>query len=134
PQGPAGAKGATGATGPQGPAGANGATGATGPQGPQGPAGAPAGALHAVGTFALAYMPAPGGVGTNPGTSYSGGSLIACGIISNRDGKASFCIMSRNGKFTLPGTWRSCGIATNSSEGLAGSILDFYAGLFQRIS
>lgn len=140
PQGPAGVKGDkgdkgdAGLTGPQGPAGEKGATGATGPQGPQGPAGSPAGALHAVGTFALAYMPAPGGRGTNPGTSYSGGSLIACGIISNSDAKASFCITGSAGKYTLPGTWRSCGIASSSSEGLAGTNLGYYAGIFQRIS
>ncbi|MES0250982.1 collagen-like protein [Citrobacter freundii] len=158
PQGPAGAKGEkgdkgdsgltgatgpTGPVGPQGPAGAKGdkgdigltgATGPTGPVGPQGPAGVPAGALHAVGTFALAYMPAPGGRGTNPGTSYSGGSLIACGIISNSDAKTSFCITGSTGKYTLPGTWRSCGIASSSSEGLAGTNLGYYAGLFQRIS
>ncbi|HIC7893448.1 TPA: prophage tail fiber N-terminal domain-containing protein [Citrobacter freundii] len=137
PQGPAGAKGATGATGPQGPAGAKGATGATGPQGPQGPqgpAGAPAGALHAVGTFALAYMPAPGGAGTNPGTNYAGGSLLACGIISNSDSKTSFCIMNRSGKYTLPGTWRSCGIASSSADGLVSNNFQYYAGLFQRIS
>lgn len=129
-----GATGPTGPVGPQGPAGEKGATGATGPQGPQGPAGTPAGALHAVGTFALAYMPAPGGRGTNPGTSYSGGSLIACGIISNSDAKASFCITGSSGKYTLPGTWRSCGIASSSSEGLAGTNLGYYAGIFQRIS
>lgn len=31
-------------------------------------------------------------------------------------------------------TWRSCGIASSSSEGLAGTNLGYYAGIFQRIS
>ena len=60
--------------------------------------------LHAVGTFALAYMPALGGRGTSPGASYSGGSLIACGT------------------------------ASSSSEGLAGTNLGYYAGIFRQIS
>ncbi|MDO8232747.1 prophage tail fiber N-terminal domain-containing protein [Citrobacter werkmanii] len=133
PQGPAGAKGATGATGPQGPAGAKGATGATGPQGPQGPAGAPAGALHAVGTFALAFLEPPRSP-LNPGVNFAGSSLLACGILTDSDRKASFCIWGINQGYRLPGTWRSCGIVTTSSNGISGNDFQYYAGLFQRIS
>ncbi|HCR3450948.1 TPA: collagen-like protein, partial [Citrobacter werkmanii] len=133
PQGPAGAKGATGATGPQGPAGAKGATGATGPQGPQGPAGAPAGALHAVGTFALALME-PSRSPLNPGVNFAGSSLRACGILANSNREASFCIWGPNQTYTLPGTWRSCGVITTSSDGISGYNFQYYAGLFQRIS
>ncbi|MBJ9322034.1 collagen-like protein [Citrobacter freundii] len=160
PQGPAGAKGEkgdkgdtglTGATGPigpagpQGPAGAKGekgdkgdtgltgATGPTGPVGPQGPAGAPAGALHAVGTFALAFME-PSRNPLNPGVSFAGSGLRVCGILANSNREASFCIWGPNQAYTLPGTWRSCGTISTSSNGISGYNFQYYAGLFQRIS
>lgn len=134
PQGPAGAKGATGATGPQGPVGAKGATGATGPQGPQGPAGAPAGALHAVGSFALAYMSV--GAPLAPGATVAGGSLKACGIIFPPDRYSTYTIDAyrsgvQYGPYPLPGTWRACGIISNQWPN---GTTSHYVGLFQRIS
>lgn len=110
-----------------------GATGATGPQGPQGSAGAPAGALHAVGTFALAFME-PSRSPLNPGVNFAGSSLRACGILANSNREASFCIGGPNQAYTLPGTWHSCGIVSSSSNGISGNNFQYYAGLFQRIS
>lgn len=106
----------------------------TGPQGPQGPAGAPAGALHAVGTFALAYMSV--GVPLAPGATVAGGSLKASGIIFPPDRYSTFTIDAyrsgvQYGPYPLPGTWRACGIISNQwPSGTASN----YVGLFQRIS
>lgn len=136
PVGPAGAKGDKGDTGAQGPVGPAGAKGDKGDTGAQGPAGAPAGGLHAVGSFALAHLTASTSVTTAPGTSYAGSGLKVCGIVVDTDRRASFVIKGLSGKntigpYTLPGTWRSCGVI--SAEGLTSS-WTLYAGLFQRIA
>ncbi|WP_407163308.1 hypothetical protein [Citrobacter amalonaticus] len=151
PQGPVGATGAKGDKGdkgdigPQGPVGATGAKGdkgdkgdkgATGATGAQGPAGAPAGALNAVGAFALAHLTLSGSTIAVPGTNYSGSSLKSCAIVVDSERRASFVIKGLSGRetlgpYTLPGTWRACSLI--STEGLTGS-WTLYAGLFQRIA
>ncbi|WP_410700062.1 hypothetical protein ACNFXL_08800 [Citrobacter farmeri] len=145
PQGPVGATGAKGDKGdkgdigPQGPVGATGAKGdkgATGATGAQGPAGAPAGALNAVGAFALAHLTLSGSTIAIPGTSYAGSSLKSCAIVVDSERRASFVIKGLSGRetlgpYTLPGTWRACSLI--STEGLTGS-WTLYAGLFQRIA
>jgi hypothetical protein len=49
-------------------------------------------------------------------------------------GKSSFCIKVGISSYTLPGTWRACGVVSSSSDGLVSGNFEYYAGLFQRIS
>ena len=64
-------------------------------------------------------------------------ALTATQAAEQGDNSAAAAALSEQyaiSSYTLPGTWRACGVVSSSSDGLVSGNFEYYAGLFQRIS